>query len=174
MTNTNTAQTQTPAAEAPSKMDQAKVLFAEIFTPGYKFKHQEAKSQRGEFIKRAMAEFGMTKAGAGTYYQNLSNHIQKGKKLYEYTPKKATKAEVAGAEGQLNAAAGQANAANAMEQLPDAGSAGKHRWIVENTAGEELESWPTRQAAVDRAKELGVEWTDRKAKPAAEPETPAE
>lgn len=168
-TNTPAATTTAPAAEAPTKMDHAKKLFNEIFTPGYKFKHQDAKSQRGEFIKRAMAEFGMTKAGAGTYYQNLSNNIHKGEKLYKYTPKK--KGDVAGAEGQLKTTTAQADASKDL--TPNGGDIGKFRWIVENAEGTELESWATRSEAQGRAKELGVEWADRKAKPAAEePEAP--
>lgn len=172
MTTTNTAvATQTQEqAKAPSKMDHARKLFAEIYTAGYKFKIPGAKSQRNEFIKRAIAEFGMTQAGAATYFQNLTNEA-KGEPVYKYNKgkKKAatTTGEAGAAAGALNETTNQAGAAlpgaQSKDMSEEAGAIGKFRWIVQNAAGEELSSHPTRSEAQTKAKELNCDWADRKA-----------
>lgn len=164
MTTTNNAAANTaPAAAEPAKvmtkMDHARVLFAEIYTPGYKFKIEGAKSQRNEFIKRAIAEFGMTQNGAATYFQNLSNEA-KGDPLYKYTSKK-TKAGTEQAEGQLKDTTNAAGKAIDLNKSAVEGEIGAHRWTVNNEAGEEVASFPIRKAAIDYAKTNGLKQGDR-------------
>ncbi|MNB96523.1 hypothetical protein D3C75_437240 [compost metagenome] len=178
MTTTNAATTQTQEqapAKALTKMDHARVLFAEIYTAGYKFRIPNAKSQRNEFIKRAINEFGMTQAGAATYFQNLTNEA-KGEPVYKYNKTKGkgktTTTEAGAATGALNETTNQAGAAlpgdQNKDQSAEAGAIGKFRWMVQNAAGEELSSHPTRSEAQAKAKELGCDWADRKAQaPAA-------
>lgn len=86
----------TPVAEkAPSKMAKCEALYNEVFKPGYDL---GGKSQRAVFIKRAMEELEMTKNGANTYYQNLSNAARgKGKYKYnKYVGKAGSKSEAKG------------------------------------------------------------------------------
>ncbi len=158
-------------AKPVSKMEHAKKLYAEIFTPGYKLK-EGTTSQRAEFIRRAIDEFGMTKAGAGTYYQNLSNK-DRGQPLYKYNSKKAgTKAEVKEGEANATTVTGQANAA--LDQKPsndrtdDEGTIGQYRWTCKNEAGEEVASFPTRSKAQEFAKAGGLIQGDRKEEAKAE------
>ena len=164
MTNTNTAantEAQAPAAPAKemTKMDHSRILFAEIYAPGYKLKMEGAKSQRSEFVQRAMAEFGATKNGAATYFQNLSNEA-KGQPLYKYTPKK--KEATAGAEGQLTDTTNQAGkGADDQNKANAEGEVGKFRWTVSNEAGEEVASFPIRKAAQEYAKTNGLVQGDR-------------
>lgn len=166
MTNTNTAantEAQAPAAPAKemSKMDHSRILFAEIYAPGYKLKMEGAKSQRSEFVKRAMAEFAATKNGAATYFQNLSNEA-KGQPLYKYTPKKkATKAGTEQAEGQLTQTTDQAGQAADLNNSAGEGEIGKFRWTVSNEAGEEVASFPVRKTADEFAKANGLVRGDR-------------
>lgn len=163
-TTNNAAAPQTPAADvAPAapltKMDHSRKLFAEIYTPGYKLKMEGAKSQRGEFVKRAIAEFGATKNGAATYFQNLSNEA-KGQPLYKYTPKKK-KADVADAEGQLKDTTTQAGQAADNNNSVAEGAIGAFRWTVSNEAGEEVGSYPVRKTADEFAKANGLVRGDR-------------
>lgn len=172
MTNTNTAantEAQAPAAPAKemTKMDHSRILFAEIYAPGYKLKMEGAKSQRSEFVKRAMAEFGATKNGAATYFQNLSNEA-KGQPLYKYTPKKKTKADTAQAEGQLNETTTQAGGTADLNNSAGEGEIGKFRWTVSNEAGEEVASFPIRKTAQEYAKANGLTQGDRNIAPKAE------
>lgn len=166
MTNTNTAantEAQAPAAPAKemSKMDHSRILFAEIYAPGYKLRMEGAKSQRSEFVKRAMAEFAATKNGAATYFQNLSNEA-KGQPLYKYTPKKkATKAGTEQAEGQLTDTTNQAGQAADLNNSSGEGEIGKFRWTVSNEAGEEVASFPIRKTAIEYAKTNGLTQGDR-------------
>jgi len=95
----------TPEAKAPSKMDICKALYAEVFAPGYDL---GGKSQRAVFIKRAQEEKGMTKNGANTYYQNISN-ATRGKGLYKYNKyvgKAGSKSEAKATPGAAPAEAG--------------------------------------------------------------------
>lgn len=87
MTTENTAATaETAAPKAPSKMELSRPLFNEIHAEGYVLS-EGSKSARSEFVTRAQKELGLTKAGAATYFQNLSNE-KAGKPLYG-TKKKA-------------------------------------------------------------------------------------
>lgn len=174
MTNTNTAantEAQAPAAapaEPMSKMAHSRILFAEIYAPGYKLKMEGAKSQRSEFVKRAMAEFGATKNGAATYFQNLSNEA-KGEPLYKYTPKKKTTAAgTQQAEGQLQQTTEQAGQAADQNNSASEGAIGEFRWTVSNEAGEEVASFPIRKTAIEYAKANGLVQGDRNLAPKAE------
>lgn len=86
MTTENTATTEAAAPKAPSKMELSRPLFNEIHAEGYVLR-EGSKSARSEFVTRAQDELGLTKAGAATYYQNLTNE-KAGKPLYG-TKKKA-------------------------------------------------------------------------------------
>lgn len=166
-TENTAANTEAQAPAAPmTKMDHSRILFKEIYTAGYKFKIATAKSQRSEFIGRAMNEFGATKAGAATYFQNLSN-LAKGEPLYKYTAKKKT---VPGAEGQLADTTGQAGKAADTDLNNSAGEGeiGAHRWTCMNEAGEEIASYPIRKTAQEYVKTNGGSWGDRKAPAKAE------
>lgn len=136
-----------------SKMAQARVIFLEIFAKGYDLK---GKTQRSVFIERCGLEVRCPKTGevncskhcAGTYYQNLSNEIHKGQKLYKYnkaTPKKASKADVKAAEAQV------------LLMLPHLA---KERWMVLD--GEvEVNNFKSREEAKIFAKDNGLKWADR-------------
>ena len=50
-------------AKAPTKLDQARVIFTEM---------RAAQKSRKEIIERFMADVGLTKAGGSTYYYNLT------------------------------------------------------------------------------------------------------
>lgn len=73
----------------PSKMELARDLFAEVFAKGYNL---DGKSQRQVFITRAINEIGLSKAGANTYFQNLSNE-SRGEPLYKYNKYESKKPE---------------------------------------------------------------------------------
>lgn len=158
MTTSNAAATTTTTAaeaKAPTKMDLARPLFAEIYKQGYKLS-EGCKSQRSEFIKRGMAELGLTKNGAATYFQNLTNE-SRGEGVYKY----AKKRDVNTAETGTAAGAGQALEAakgNAGEN-----EIGAHRWMTVNAAGEEINSYTSRDKAKKAASETGLEWKDRNA-----------
>lgn len=174
MTTTNAAATteQQAPAKPKSKMEHARELWAEIYTPGYKFKIEGAKSHRNEFIKRAIKEFGMTQNGAATYFQNLSNEA-KGEPVYKYNKTKGkgtTKGQAADATGTLEQTTNEAGKGLVEETNKDQtnaeGAIGKFRWMVINEASEELSSWPTRSLAQNAAKEIGAKTADRNAKKA--------
>lgn len=82
----NTAAVATP--KAPSKMDQAKELYAKIKTEPL----AEGDSVRKQFIARAQSEIGLTKAGAITYYNNIRGAAEAGKPLYYKGKKEAAPA----------------------------------------------------------------------------------
>lgn len=128
-----------------TKMSLGKILFAEIFTPGYDLK---GKTQRAEFIERGMAEHEFTKHGAGTYFQNLTN-LAAGKPLYKYNktkPKaKTTKADVAAMEAQLLL----------THQVAE------ERWMTVNAEGQHVSSFKTRGEAQKFAKDNGLKVADR-------------
>lgn len=128
-----------------TKMSLAKVLFAQIFTPGYDLK---GKTQRAEFIERGMKEHEFTKHGAGTYFQNLTN-LAAGKPLYMYNktkPKaKTTKADVAAMEAQLLL----------THQVAE------DRWMTVNAEGQHVSSFKTRSEAQEFAKVNGLKVADR-------------
>lgn len=129
-----------------SKMSQARVIFDQVFTRGYDL---NGKTQRSVFIERCMNEIGMTKNGASTYYQNISNQVNKGMKLYAYnkpsTKKKVTKQEVVQAEQKLLA-------------LP---LLSKERWMVVDEKGQEVNCFSSRTKAQTFAKDNGMKWLDR-------------
>ena len=131
--------------KAVSKMQLAKAIYSQIFTRGYQL---NGKSQRAVFIERCIAEVGMTKHGASTYYQNISNQVNKGMKLYAYNKpaKKTTKKEVAAAE--------QA----ALLMLPHLE---KQRWMVVDENGVEVNCFKSRQQAQEFAKVNEMKWLDR-------------
>lgn len=165
MTQNNTAAANTQATETkePTKMDLVRPIFKEIYSQGYKLS-EGCKSQRAEFIKRAMAEAGMTKNGAATYFQNLTNE-SRGEPTYKYGKKKAEGQTTEGANQALSAAnansAGQATEEN--ENAP-----GVHRWMTVNAAGEEIGSYVSRDKAKRAASSAGLEWKDRNAVSAGE------
>lgn len=161
-----------PAAEAkaPSKMDICKELYAEVFAKGYDL---GGKSQRAVFIARAIAEKGMTKNGANTYYQNISN-AQRGKGLYKYNkyvgkagskPAEAKapvagKAEEAGLDlpGTGAPVVSKADIKNAEEQATKTATDLTLRWQLLN--GEEVvNSFATRNEA-KKAAVGGLTWAD--------------
>lgn len=83
----NTAAVATP--KAPSKMDQAKELYAKIKTETL----AEGDSVRKQFIARAQSDIGLTKAGAITYYNNIRGAAEAGKPLYYKGKKEAAPAD---------------------------------------------------------------------------------
>lgn len=158
MTQNNTAATNTTnAAEVkePTKMDLVRPIFKEIYSQGYKLS-EGCKSQRAEFIKRSIAEAGMTKNGAATYFQNLTNEAR-GEPTYKYGKKKAEGQTTAGANQALDAA----NANNSNEGGQDDNAPGAHRWMTVNAAGEEINSYTSRDKAKKAASLSGLEWKDR-------------
>ena len=132
-----------------SKMQLARVIFTEVFTRGYNL---EGKTQRAVFIERCMNEIGLTKNGASTYYQNISNQVNKGMKLYHYnkssskSKKKVTKAEITQAEQAL------------MLALP---LLNKERWMVLDNQGNEVHCFSSRAKAQEFAKVNDMKWADR-------------
>lgn len=128
-----------------SKMQQAIVLFNEINTRGYQL---NGKTQRAVFIERAMQEVGLSKNGAATYFQNISNKVNKGMKLYHYNKpaKKVTKSTVKAAEEQV------------LLALP---LLEKHRWMAIDENGVEVNSFTVRSKAQEFAKVNGYKWADR-------------
>lgn len=100
-------------AKAPSKMDICKELYDEVFAQGYDL---GGKSQRAVFIARAIAEKGMSKNGANTYYQNISN-LKRGKGLYKYN-KYVGKAGSKSAEAKAAGATTEAKGGEAGLDLP--------------------------------------------------------
>lgn len=153
--------------KAKSKMAECKELYDEVFAKGYDL---GGKSQRAVFIARAQAEKGMTKSGANTYYQNLSN-AARGKPLYKYN-------KYVGKAGSKSSEAPK-NDAEAGLDLPGATSptkasikaaelqAGKttadltQRWQVLDD-GEVVNSFSTRNAA-KKAATGGLTWVDSQA-----------
>lgn len=136
-----------------SKMAQARVIYNEIHTPGYKL---DGQTQRAAFIKRAQAEIVDAKTGqvacskhcAGTYYQNISDNVNKGLGLYHRNKpaKKATKKSVAAAEAAV------------LLSLPHLV---KERWMVVNGEGMEVNNFKSRSEAQAAAKVNGFKWVDR-------------
>lgn len=136
-----------------SKMAQARVIYNEIHAQGYNL---GGKTQRAVFLARAQAEIVDPKTGvvacskncAGTYYQNISDHVNKGKGLYHRNKpaKKVTKQSVADAE------------ASVLLALPHLD---KDRWMVVNENGVEVNNFKSRTQAQDFAKVNGFKWADR-------------
>lgn len=139
----------TTETKAPSKMQLARKIYDQIFTRGYNL---NGKTQRAAFIERCIAEIGMTKNGASTYYQNISNQVNKGMKLYAYnkstskSKKKVTKAEVVQAEQRILLALPHLN---------------QERWMVVNDGGQEVHCFASRNKAQEFAKVNGLKWKDR-------------
>lgn len=99
MTQTNAAaaanETNAPAPKPESKMSRARAIYQELSQVE---KFEEGDSIRKQFIKRAMADVGLTESGAQTYYNSLRKEAQGGD-LYWKPKKAATVAQVQGAEG---------------------------------------------------------------------------
>lgn len=169
-TKTNAAeQTNTaPVAKAPTKMDLAKVIYDEVFAPGYDLKGH---SQRKNFIDRVIAEVpGATKNLANTYYQNISN-LKRGKKLYQHntyqskktkgeatppsTPASSPASELPGAAG---AALSKATVKAAETQATQTAADLTKRWQVKDGEGKVINSFDTRQEAKNEA-DKGETWT---------------
>lgn len=139
-----TAQAQ---AKAPSKMERAKALYAEVFSKGYDL---EGKSQRKVFTERAMAEIGLTKNGANTYFQNLSN-ANRGQALYKYNkaaPKSTPPAEADndGLPPTVNVPS-RNDVEHAEQQVAGVIADLTHRWKVQNEAGVIVNSFTSRDKA---------------------------
>lgn len=155
-------QTTAPAAKEPSKMELARKLFQEIYTKGFDL---GGKSQRQVFIARAQTEVGLTKAGANTYFQNLSNEAKTGE-LYKYnkyeSKPKADGAPDAGAQ-LPGAAPTKAAVMNAERQVV---ADLTKRWQVKNAKkGTIVNSFGTKKAAEEYATQVkGLEVVDSKAK----------
>lgn len=132
-----------------TKMAQARVIYNEIHTPGYDL---DGKTQRATFIARAQLEIKDPKTGhiacskfcAGTYYQNISDHVNKGTTLYHRN--KPSKKTVKAAEEQV------------LQQLEQAV---QERWMVVNADGVEISSHKSRSEAQAAAKDNGGKWQDR-------------
>lgn len=129
--NTTNETTQKPQ----TKMDIARALFAQVNARGYDL---QGATQRGAFGKLAVAA-GLSIHCANTYYQNLSNQARGGK-LYKYNN---TKAAVKAAEAQV------------LNDL------GKHRWMIVDQDGNEVNSFESRTKAQQAAKEVNGKWADR-------------
>ena len=85
------AATAVPVVPAPpSKMDLCKPLFFGLKDGSVAL--IEGKSARATFISKAVDDLEMTKAGAATYWQNLTS-LDKGGKLYPHTAKSSKKAD---------------------------------------------------------------------------------
>lgn len=143
--------TSTPVAAVviANKMAQARVIYNEIHAKGYDL---AGKTQRATFIARAQAEIKDPKTGevscskncAGTYYQNISDHLNKGTSLYHRN--KPSKKTVKSAEEQV------------LQQLEQAV---QERWMVVNSEGVEVGSFKSRSEAQAAAKDNGHKWQDR-------------
>lgn len=175
-TATATTETTAPAAtapvKAPSKMARCKVLYDEVFAPGYVL---NGETQRAVFIKRAMAELEMSKHGANTYYQNLSNDARGlGKYKYnKYQGKAGSKAETAKSEakGKTEAEAGldlpgavgpsKSDIKAAEQAAAKTTNDLTQRWQVLD-GDEVVSSFATRNAAKNAAVG-GLTWADAKA-----------
>lgn len=101
---TTNASKNTTEAPVTKKIDQAKALFDKIMDP--KFVLPEGKSHRGLFMEQAMAEIGLSKSGANTYFQNLKNEAETGDR-YKYAPKSTANTSNV-TRGQVKAAEGEA------------------------------------------------------------------
>lgn len=169
MTNTTPAAApEATPAKAPSKMELCSKLYHEVFAKGYDL---GGKSQRAVFIQRAIAELGMTKNGANTYYQNLSNAARGlGKYKYnKYVSKAGSKADTGDKAGSTDAgldlpgsgkpskgavAAAEKAAAKTATDLTQ-------RWqVLDGT--EVVNSFSTRSAA-KKAAVNGLTWADSQA-----------
>lgn len=169
-----------PAPKVPSKMELCKALYKEVFAKDYDL---QGKSQRAVFIARAQSELGMTKNGANTYYQNISN-AERGGELYKYNKyerkgKAAPKANaddenntglppVAGTpapkpaptKAQVKAAEGQAN---------KTGADISQRWQLKDPKGNVVNSFSSREKAKKASIQAGAgyTWSDRDEKKAS-------
>ncbi len=153
-----------PEAKAPTKMELAKKLYDEIYGAGYDL---EGKSQRQVFIARAQAEIGLTKAGANTYFQNLSNEAR-GQGRYKYNTYEAKpKAEgtAGGSEADLPGSKAPTKAAVRKAEAQVTADLTK-RWVVWNTKKDmAVNSFGTKKAADEYAAQVkGLEVRDSKAK----------
>lgn len=131
------------AAVAVNKMALCKPIFDQVFSAGYDL---GGKTQRHNFIARAIAEVNCTQHGAASYYQNLSN-AAKGESLYKYNKSKpkAKKADVKEMEAKVNEVVAEA----------------KHRWMAVNETGVEVNSFKSRDEAQKFAKSNNLKWADR-------------
>lgn len=182
MTTTANAAVQTAApaaapAKAPSKMELCRIVFKEIYAEGYDLKGD---SQRQCFIKRTMAEHGISKHCANTYFQNLSNEAA-GKPLYKYNTyqsKKPKAGAAAGGEAGQDLPGASSTPAPAAKPAPTkaqvkAAEKGANktandltkRWQLKDGDGNVINSFDTRKEAKDAADADPVAtWADRDAK----------
>ena len=121
-----------------SKMEIAREIFAKVNTRGFDL---GGKTQRAKFIELAM-EAGLSKHCAGTYCQNLSNEAR-GLGRYKYNKAKPSKKDVKAAEAEVLS------------------NIGKHRWMIVDQDGKEVNSFETRAKAQEAAKEVNGKWADR-------------
>lgn len=112
-----------------NKMQIARDVFAQVTAEGADLGEQ--KSARQAFIAMVMEQADMSKNGAGTYWQNLSNE-QKGMGLYKYH-KKAEPVE------------------KAVKAL---------RWLVVDEAGFTVSQHKTRKEAKEVAEQQQLLWAD--------------
>lgn len=124
MTQTNAAATTeaAPAApKAPTKMARARELFAEVKAMET---FAEGDTARKVFLRRAVADIGLTESGAQTYYNNLQREAG-GKDLYYRKPASAAPK----AEGETSPEAGatdpQAQAEDGAQAQAKAEETGK-------------------------------------------------
>lgn len=166
-TTTAIATTEVAETKVPSKMELAKVLFAEIYGPEYDL---GGKSQRQVFIARAQSEINLTKAGANTYFQNLTN-LSRGDSLYKYNTYEA-KPKADGADSAPTSDAGLPGSSKAKPTKAAVKSAEAQvtadlskRWQVWNTKrNSQVNSFGTKTKAEEYAKQVkGMEVRDSKA-----------
>lgn len=116
------------APKEPTKMDRARALFKSLKADGVVI--PEGSSVRKEFISRGIAEVGLTKNGAITYYNNLQNEAA-GKALYIKPKKAATTGEVQGAEAQVAAKTEETVAGDAQADAALVGGEGQQEQQAE-------------------------------------------
>lgn len=134
-------------AKSTSKAELAKAIFDEL--------HQDdadldGLSIRACFIKRAMAETGLTKNGASTYYQNFMNEAR-GKKRYSYTPsrKKAADAQAEAGADLPTTKQDILDAEAAVQQTIDTNL----RWHIINENGDVVGAYSSRTKARNELKD---------------------
>lgn len=134
-----------------TKMAQATKIFQEVYSKNYDLK---GKSQRQCFIARAIDEIGMSKAGANTYFQNLSNKA-KGEPLYKYNKyesKKGPEETKADAESELPGTTAKKPTRGKVKEAETQVAKGVQvdltkRYQIKNGRGEVVNSFATKAPA---------------------------
>lgn len=134
-------------AKPVSKAEVAKKIFDDLHLEGADL---GGKTIRACFIARAMAEAGLTKNGASTYYQNFMNE-SRGRKRYSYTPSR--KKEVASPEAGADLPGVTKADVKAAEESVKSTVDTSGRWHVLNEAGEVIGSYSSRTKARNAAGE---------------------